>query len=73
MDELISKQRLLTQKEASIMLGYSANSNILAQMRMPVNKGKWQFIPRWILINGVVRYPLDWLEEDIKKFKEGLL
>ena len=64
-------QRLLTQKEASIMLGYSENSNILAQMRMPKNKGKWEFTPRFIIFNGEIRYPLDWLNEDIKKLKEG--
>jgi len=64
-------QRLLTQKEASIMLGYSENSNILAKMRMPKNKGKWEFTPRFIIFNGEARYPLDWLNEDIKKLKEG--
>lgn len=64
-------QRLLTQKEASVMLGYSENSNILAKMRMPKNKGKWEFMPRFIIFNGEARYPLDWLNEDIKKLKEG--
>lgn len=64
-------QRLLTQKEASVMLGYSQNSNILAQMRMPKNKGKWEFTPRFIIFNGEIRYPLDWLNEDIRKLKEG--
>ncbi|WP_297964214.1 hypothetical protein [uncultured Campylobacter sp.] len=53
------------------MLGYSQNSNILAQMRMPKNKGKWEFTPRFIIFNGEIRYPLDWLNEDIKKLKEG--
>lgn len=64
-------QRLLTQKEASVMLGYSQNSNILAKMRMPKNKGKWEFMPRFIIFNGEIRYPLDWLNEDIRKLKEG--
>lgn len=64
-------QRLLTQKEASVMLGYSENSNILAKMRMPKNKGKWESIPRFIIFNGEIRYPLDWLNEDIKRLKEG--
>lgn len=53
------------------MLGYSENSNILAKMRMPKNKGKWEFMPRFIIFNGEARYPLDWLNEDIKKLKEG--
>lgn len=68
---ITENQRLLTQKEASIMLGYSENSNILAKMRMPKNKGKWEFTPRFIIFNGEIRYPLDWLNEDIKKLKEG--
>lgn len=65
-------QRLLTQKEASVMLGYSENSNILAKMRMSKNKGKWEFMLRFIIFNGEARYPLDWLNEDIKKLKRGV-
>ena len=65
-------QRLLAQKEASVMLGYSENSNILAKMRMSKNKGKWEFMLRFIIFNGEARYPPDCLNEDIKKLKRGV-
>ena len=40
--------RLLTEKEAQEYLGYSVKGNILAKMRMKTNKGKWEFMPRFI-------------------------
>ncbi|MCZ6104030.1 hypothetical protein [Campylobacter ureolyticus] len=59
--------RLLTEKEAQEYLGYSVKGNILAKMRMKTNKGKWEFMPRFINFNGGIRYPKEWLDEDIKK------
>lgn len=65
--------KLLTQKEASVMLGYSPKSSILAQMRMEKYKGKWEFTPRYIEFNGTIRSPLDWLEADLKAWREHKL
>lgn len=65
--------KLLTQKEASVMLGYSPKSGILAKMRMEKYKGKWEFTPRHIEFNGTIRYPLDWLEADLKAWREHKL
>lgn len=63
--------RLLTQKEASKYLGYSENSNILAKMRAQNAKEIWDFIPRYVVFNGVIRYPLEWLENDVKNYIEN--
>ncbi|QCD52849.1 hypothetical protein [Campylobacter sp. RM16192] len=61
--------RNLTEKEALEFLGFSPKSNILAKMRMKKNAGKWEFTPRYITINGRIRYPLAWLKEDTEKLQ----
>ena len=62
--------KLLTQAQASETLGYSKSSNLLAKMRIAKDKSKWEFTPRFITFNGVIRYPDEWLQEDLKKFLE---
>lgn len=62
---------LLSEKQVLSYLGYSQNSNILAQMRMKTNKGRWEFTPRFVKFNGHIRYPKEWLESDIKEFLEA--
>lgn len=62
--------KLLTEQEALAYLGYSQKSSILAQMRMKTNKDKWEFMPRFIKFNGSIRYPKEWLDEDLKAYAE---
>lgn len=59
--------QLLNEKQALAYLGYSEGSNILAKMRMKTNKGRWEFTPRYIIINGLIRYPKEWLDSDLQE------
>ncbi|WP_295149392.1 hypothetical protein [uncultured Campylobacter sp.] len=63
----MSDKKYLTEKETLAFLGFSPKSNILAKMRMKKYAGKWEYTPRFITINGRIRYPLDWLKADLKK------
>ena len=60
--------KLLNEKEAQEYLGYSVKGNILAKMRMKTNQGKWEFTPRFIKLNDSIRYPKEWLDEDINAY-----
>lgn len=60
--------KLLNEKEAQEYLGYSVKGNILAKMRMKTNQGKWEFTPRFIKFNDSIRYPKEWLDEDINAY-----
>ncbi|MCZ6102878.1 hypothetical protein [Campylobacter ureolyticus] len=59
---------LLTEKETLKYLGYSPKSNILALMRMKTKDYKNRFVPRHIKFNGGIRYPKEWLDEDINAY-----
>lgn len=59
-------ERLLKTKEATIFLGFSEKSNILAKMRMKRNKDKYKVVPKVTTINGNIRYKISDLEEFIK-------
>ncbi|ALV25077.1 hypothetical protein CIG2463D_1512 [Campylobacter iguaniorum] len=61
---------LFNEKQALSYLGYSAKSNILAQMRMKSKKDKWEFVPRFITLNGQIRYPKGWLDEDLAQYAQ---
>lgn len=61
---------LFNEKQALSYLGYSAKSNILAQMRMKTKQGKWEFVPRFITLNGQIRYPKEWLDSDIVQYAQ---